>query len=161
MLLRLQCIYDTGDKRLPCRKRTVTFDLCPTQTKHQTENAKRFEPNCTEAVTAWFSRGGGSCTWHLEGAAGVRAAGGVGEGGAAAAAARRGGVAVPGRVGERLDGVGLLLLLLLLLGGEGLGEGGVLGHVRLVLLQRVAEARQHGVLGVELAVPRHQHRGQH
>lgn len=73
--------------------------------------------------------------------------------GDAAAAAWGVGVAVPRRVGEGGgQGVGLR---------EGLGKGGVLGHVRLVLLQGVAEARQHGVLGVELAVPRYQNRGQH
>lgn len=51
-------------------------------------------------------------------------------------------------------------------GGHGVGlrkgfwEGGILRHVWLVLLQRVAEARQHRMLGVELAVPRYQHGGQ-
>lgn len=75
------------------------------------------------------------------------------EGGTAAAASRGVGVAVRWRVGE---GGGQRVGL-----REGFWEGGVLGHVRLVLLQRVAEARQHGVLGVELAVPRYQHRGQH
>lgn len=73
--------------------------------------------------------------------------------GDAAAAPGGVGVAVPRRVGEGgRQRVGLR---------ERLREGGVLGHVRLVLLQRVAEAGQHGVLGVELAVPRYQHRGQH
>lgn len=75
------------------------------------------------------------------------------EGDAAAAASWGVGVAVRRRVGE---GGGQRVGL-----REGFWEGGVLGHVRLVLLQRVAEARQHGVLGVELAVPRYQHRGQH
>lgn len=73
--------------------------------------------------------------------------------GDAAAASRGVGVAVPRRVGE---GGGQRAGL-----REGFWEGGVLGHVWLVLLQGVAEARQHGVLGVELAVPRYQHRGQH
>lgn len=91
-------------------------------------------------------------TWHLEWTAGLGAGGRVWEGDAAAASWGVG-VAVPRRVGEGSgQRVGLR---------EGLGEGGILGHVRLVLLQRVAEARQHGVLGVELAVPRYQHRGQH
>lgn len=73
--------------------------------------------------------------------------------GGAAAAPRAVGVTVSGRVGEGGGhGVGLR---------EGLWEGGVLRHVRLVLLQRVAEARQHRVLGIELAVPRYQHRRQH
>lgn len=72
------------------------------------------------------------------------------EGGVAATPGRVG-VAVSRRVGER-HRVGLR---------EGFGEGGVLGHVRLVLLQRVAEARQHRMLCVELAVSWYQHRGQH
>lgn len=44
---------------------------------------------------------------------------------------------------------------------KGLWEGGVLGHVRLILLQRMAKARQHCMLGIELAVPWYQNRRQH
>ena len=74
--------------------------------------------------------------------------------GGAAPTAWRAGVAVHWRGG----GEGLRQRVGL---GEGFWEGGVLRHVRLRLVQGVAEARQHAVLGVELAVPRHQHRGQH
>ena len=76
------------------------------------------------------------------------------EGGAAAAPGRAG-VAVPRRVRGEGHGVGL---------SEGLREGGVLRHVRLmrlILLERVTEARQHRMLGIELAVPRYQHWRQH
>lgn len=75
----------------------------------------------------------------------------MGESGAAAAASRRVWVAVPRRMGEG-HCVGL---------SEGFWEGGILRHVRLVLLKRIAEAGQHRMLGVELAVSRYQHRGQH
>lgn len=80
------------------------------------------------------------------------------EGGAAAATPRRVWVAVSRRLGEIgrhcVGGhcVGL---------SKGFWEGGILRHVRLILLKRIAETRQHRVLGVELAVPRYQHRGQH
>lgn len=43
---------------------------------------------------------------------------------------------------------------------KGLGEGGVERHVGLVVTQ-VAELHQQTVLGVELTVAWHQHRGQH
>lgn len=84
--------------------------------------------NCTWHLT-W------RLTWHLKWAAWVRAGGGVGEG-CTAATTRGAGVAVPPRgvclcLGEVHLGVCL---------GEGLWEGGVLGHVGLVLVQRVAEA---------------------
>lgn len=95
----------------------------------------------------------GNLTWHLKRAAGVRAGWRLREGGAAAATSRRVWVTVDRWAGE---GGGHWVGL-----SKGLREGGILWHVRLVLLQGVAEARQHRVLGVELAVPRYQHRGQH
>lgn len=44
---------------------------------------------------------------------------------------------------------------------KGFWESGVLWHVRLILLEGIAEARQHRMLGVELTIPRYQHWGQH
>lgn len=69
------------------------------------------------------SAGIGRLTWHLEGAAGVRAGGRVREG--AAAAPRGVGVAAAGGMRERVT-VGLW---------EGVREGGVEGHVWLILAQ--------------------------
>ena len=89
-------------------------------------------------------------TWHLERTAGVGAGWGLREG--VAAAAPRGVRVAVGRRLRESHRVGL---------SKGLWEGGILGHVRLILLERIAEARQHRVLGVELAVPRYQHRRQH
>lgn len=78
----------------------------------------------------------------------------MGEGGGAPRAAVGGArVAVGGGAGGEGQAAGRLL-------GEGVWEGGVLGHVWLRLVQRVPETRQHGQLGVKLAVPRHQHRRQ-
>lgn len=115
----------------------------------------RGDPELNRKLTAVQCGGNGEAeligpTGHLERAAWVRAGGRVREGGAAAAA---GGAweAVSWRMREG-DGVCL---------SEGLWEGGVLGHVWLVLLKRVPKARQHCVLGVELAVPWYQNRRQH
>lgn len=91
-------------------------------------------------------------TWQLEGAGGPRAGGGVGVG--AAAGGRRG----VGRVGR--DGEGARVPAAPAVLREGFWEGGIEGHVRLVVAQ-VAELHQQAVLGVELAVAGHQDRGEH
>lgn len=90
------------------------------------------------------------CTWELEWAGGSRAGGGVGVG---AAAGRGGGVRRVGRDGEGAPAAAAPAVWLL----EGLGEGRVQGHVRLVVGE-VSELDQQAVLGVELAVTWHQHR---
>ena len=93
-------------------------------------------------------------TWQLEGAGKTRAGGGVGVG---AAAGRRGGVGRVGRNGTGGASATASVATAVLL--EGLWEGGVEGHVRLVVGE-VPELDQQAVLGVELAVPRHQDRGE-
>lgn len=95
-----------------------------------------------------------SLTWHLEWAAGLRAAGRVWEGGAARrAAVGRTRVAVGGRVGAERYAVSWLLR-------KRFRVFDVMRHVWLCLVQWVTKAGKHGDLGIKLAVPRHQDRRQ-
>ena len=94
-------------------------------------------------------------TRELEWTGRARAGGGVGVGPAAGRRRRVGGVGGDGEgPPSPAAAAGAVRLL------EGLGEGGVQGHVRLVVGE-VAELHQEAVLRVELAVARHQHRGEH
>ena len=94
-------------------------------------------------------------TRELEWTGRARAGGGVGVGPAAGRRRRVGGVGGDGEgPPSPAAAAGAVRLL------EGLGEGGVQGHVRLVVGE-VAELHQEAVLGVELAVARHQHWRKH
>ena len=94
-------------------------------------------------------------TRELEWTGRARAGGGVGVG---SAAGRRGWVGGVGGDGEGTSTPAAAARAVRLL--EGFGEGGVEGHVRLVVGE-VAELHQEAVLWVELAVAWDQHRRKH